>query len=83
VRGFEESEATVLAERDATCGQFDFQQVAVVPGTHEDGLVPQPHAVLDVRQDLLGDPAGFGGRVIAADQPGLGSVPPIGIQAHL
>ena len=38
--GLQELEPTVFDERDVAAGQLDLQQVAVVPGAEQDGLLP-------------------------------------------
>jgi hypothetical protein len=51
VGGFEEVQPTELDESDAAGRQFDLEQVAVVGGAHQYGLIAQPLPVLGARED--------------------------------
>ena len=46
MRRFEELEAAVFHERDVAAAELDFEEVGVVGGAHQDGLVVQGDARL-------------------------------------
>ena len=58
--GLEEPQPAVLDERDPPAAQLDLQQVAVVPGAEQDGLVAQRDARLVVVEDRLADRSRLG-----------------------
>jgi hypothetical protein len=56
---FQVADAAVLDERDAPAAEFELEQVGVVGGTHQHGLIAQPDGAFVVGKHSLGDQAGF------------------------
>ena len=66
VRGFEESEAAVLAIGDLSDRELNFDKVAVMTGPHEHGLLAKLNPGLVGRQYALDDRPSFRRGVVAA-----------------
>ena len=80
VRGFEELQSAVLDERDASSGELDLEQVAVVRGAHQHGLLAQRPARLGGSEHGVDHGARLGRRVMAAHEGRLRSARALGAQ---
>jgi hypothetical protein len=80
VGGFQVADAAVLDERDPPACEFELEQVGVVGGTHQHGLVAQADAAFVVGEHPLGDQGGFLCLVAAAHELGLRTVVVVGVQ---
>ena len=83
VGGFEELQPAVLDVRDATGGQFDLEQVAVVRRTHQHCLGLEGPALLGGVKNGINHQPGFGRRVVTAHQAGPRAAVAVGAQPQL
>ena len=86
VRGLHELQTAVLHERDVAAGEFDFEQIAVMPGAEEHRLFLQGHAFLPMRQHGAADRVTLLGLVEAGAERRhalAGSVAPQGLLVTL
>ena len=83
VRSLEELQPAEFDERHATGGELDLEQIAVVRGAHQHGLVVERAALLGCIEDAVDDHAGFGGGVVAAHQSRPTATASIGAKLQL
>ena len=76
VRRLDEAQTPVLAVGDATGGELELDEVAVVGGPYQHGLFAKPHALLVGVEDPVDDGAGLARRR-RGSAPGPGGDRPV------
>ncbi len=83
VRGVEESQAAVLHERDVAPGELELEQVSVVAGSEQHGLLLELHPLLARREHALAHRVGLRDFVSRLDELGPRAAVAIGPQRLL